>query len=266
MPSLPNGPKLTRFHTETRSKTRAIFLDIDLADLLAAEEAERIQRLEEGYESEDSLVEEDEDEGDSGDDEDWVPDPEVFGTRPELPDDLGGLDEQIFYDCQSLLRQCLDGPVPDLTDSEDEISAPSPLDSLPSPFHPSDALSSNNEPPSVAPMPTASMPPSSSSSLDASSSNNKKRKKRGPGRTAYKKRLKADARNAKRAKASDGPYSKKVSLKRLEEAEVVFLDIDAANFPAASTGWQGVRTGKLFTHLTRKEILERVRYIDWDAT
>lgn len=40
------------YFTETRSKTHAILLDIELADLLATEEAEWQQRLEEGYESE----------------------------------------------------------------------------------------------------------------------------------------------------------------------------------------------------------------------
>lgn len=69
------------FLTVTRSKTKGLLLDIDLEDLLAAEEAERIQRLENGYESEDSLAGDESEE----DEADLLIDPEF--SRMKTPTD-----------------------------------------------------------------------------------------------------------------------------------------------------------------------------------
>lgn len=222
------------FLTVTRSKTKAMLLDIDLEDLLAAEEAERIQRLENGYESEDSLAGDESEE----DEADLLIDPEF--SRMKTPTDRF-VDDLLFdvedkdaaYDCAEIIG----GSLPPLTDSEEETP-------------PSHTFAS-------------SLPPSA----ELSSSHGKKRKrKKSAGRQAYEKRQKKERRNQRRSITNPGPYNKKIGWKRFGESDVILLDVDAVTLPIATTGWQGVRTGSLFKHWSREQVFQKLRYLDWDAS
>lgn len=187
-------------------------LNIDLANLLAAEEAERHQRLEEGYESEDSLEGDEEED----DDDDHEPlDPEFSHHITELsnlPDfDLPDLPEEITFEYCGLI----DGQLPNLTDSEEDV-------------------------------------PSSNKSI------NSKRK-------ASKKLYKKNARNNKRIRTSDGPYSKEIGRRRVDASEVRTLDLDAVDLPVTTTGYQGIRATKQYGGWKREKVLRKLHYIDWDG-
>lgn len=216
---------------ETRSKTRAIHLNIDLADLLAAEEAERFQRLEEGYESEDSLA------GDHDDDDDEHP----------LDAEFSGHSRAVENDRLHEFSEILDGILSDITDSETE----SPPSMTNTPF----TLNISSSTTSIS---TSSLCQHSNPPVPAKPVNTR--------RKAYKNDYKKSLRNAKRQKTTEGPYSKAIGQNRVDDSEVVVLDVDATELPVASTGYQGIRSGKKFSSWTREKVFQNLRYIDWDGT
>lgn len=200
-----------------------------MADLLAAEEAARFQRLEDGYESEDSLAG---DEDDEDEDETHPLDAEFSRGNGTQPDNLS---------IHRYYSDILEGDLSDITDSEDEEVPP---------------FTTNSSSSLTSPIPILTQDPRHS--LNCDKPVNSKRK-------ANRKSYKKSSRNAKRLKTADGPYSKGIGGKRVNDSEVVLLDIDATSLPVASTGYQGIRAKKQFTSWTRKEVFQKLRYINWDG-
>ncbi|KIK50091.1 hypothetical protein GYMLUDRAFT_51398 [Collybiopsis luxurians FD-317 M1] len=223
----------------TRGQAKAIRLDIDLMELLAEAERERISRGEDGYNSDDGSAGVGEE---SEDEEHELPplDPEFLRMIDELELDIYAGDLTDDDDAGS------EGDWPDLSPSRSVHSLSMAADPSHNMLHP--------------PIPTSSL------NIQCSSTQKRKRRVRNQAQKDKKHAYKKRRRNVHRAETSHGKYDKGVSRKRVEEAEVVQLDFEADILPISSTGFQGKRTRSLFKHLTRNEVLARTIYYNWDAT
>lgn len=92
---------LTNTFPVTRSATRALLVDIDLGDLLDAEEAAHVQCLEEGYDTDDSLIGEVQE---GNDEEELELDAEFTQAARGHLDNAFDIDEFVSYDCGDIIE------------------------------------------------------------------------------------------------------------------------------------------------------------------
>lgn len=216
----------------TRSQTKALIFDIDLAELLEAEEKHRSERLLHGYESEDSDI--------------------GFEDREDESGQEDALDPEFSAPARAaILQDMLEG---ELTEPEDE-------DSMTHSSYEHIVFSPDS---SNIPAPSIPFSPSVSSTLRPVT---KKRRALDEHQRAKKRLYKAARRNQKRTEENSAaePYDRQIGSKRVDDSEVIILDADAASLPVASTGYQGIRTKQLYSSWTRDDVMKRLQYVDWDG-
>ncbi|KIK52455.1 hypothetical protein GYMLUDRAFT_49859, partial [Collybiopsis luxurians FD-317 M1] len=225
--------------------SQAFRFDVDLLDLLVSAEEER---LEEGYESEDS---QDGNEEEGEEDEDDKPAP----LDSEFQERLTQLERDI-YEGQLTESECEDDTHADMQANSTKRPSFEPQNESTVCSYPSVLDPSNPNP--------ASSPPIVS--LDTARTQNRKRKRLNASQKAKKTQYHKEVRRSKRMKVSDVKYDKEIANKRAQEAHVIPLDVDAKLLPVSSTGFQGRRTPSLYKGLSREQVIEGKQYFNWDKT